>query len=142
MTTDNFVERILSEYEKVTTREDTERAVLKDCIISDISSTDLRGALTRKLAARILHCSLQRLTDEPDDDWGPARNFKDIYDCRVCANAVAQVSVKGIMVPVAEDLFGMTEILSDSEAETAILRLFDSSKRVTIVLGLKNLGNR
>ena len=139
MTTDSFVERILSEYEKTETRacNETERSVLRDRIVSDIPLTDLEGALTRKLAARILHCSLQRLTDEKDDDWGQARNFKDIYDCRVCANAVAQVTVKGIMEPMSSDVFGMTEVLSDSDAETAILRLFDSSKRITNLLGFK-----
>ena len=143
MTTDIFVERILTEYETENGHrmKASERAAAREFILADVPKDAVPGAPTRKLAALILYRSLQRLTDEPDDDWGLARNFKDIYDCRVCANAVAQVSVKGILAPLAEDCFGMTQILSDSEAERAVFRLFDSSERITNLLELQTVGN-
>ena len=143
MTTDIFVERILNEYENESCHrmKAPERAAAREFILADVPKDAVPVAPTRKLAALILYRSLQRLTDEPDDDWGMARNFKDIYDCRVCANAVAQVSVKGILEPLAEDCFGMTETLSDSDAEKAVLRLFYSDKRVTNLLEFQTEGN-
>ncbi|MBO4679450.1 MAG: hypothetical protein J5626_07250, partial [Lachnospiraceae bacterium] len=132
MTADSFVELILKEYGTSRGRElkAVEKATSRDYIVSDVSGEQLSGEVTGKLAALILYKSLQRLTDEKDDDWGPARNFKDIYDCRVCANAVAQVFVKGIMEPLSSDEFGMTRTLTDEESETSVKRLFERTKRV------------
>ena len=137
MTTDTFVEAILDEYDNSTGRhlKAGERAASREFIVADVPHDDLGREVSAKLAALIIHRSLQRLTDEKDDDWGQARQFKDIYDCRVCANAVAQVSVKGILEPVSKDEFGMTRILSDEELKKAVLRVFDGSKRVTNLLG-------
>ena len=138
MITDSFVELILDEYEVFLGHrlKSTERAVAKVFIGSDISEDSRSGDVTRKLAALILHKSLQRFTEEEDDDWGFARNFKDIYDCRVCANAVAQVSVKGILPPVSKNEFGMVVILSEKELRDAAERLFFPRKRVTKLLEL------
>lgn len=137
MITDDFVECILDEYEAagLCRLGSAERAAAKEYLESDIPADNLLGAVNRKLAALILHKSLQRLTEEKDEDWGPARQFKDIYDCRVCANAVAQVSAKGILPPIAIDEFGMTEILTEKELKTAAERLFCLQKRVTKLLG-------
>ena len=137
MTTDSFVERILNGYETLNSHRlrASERAAAREFILADVPKDAVPEVPTRKLAALILYRGLQRLTDESDEDWGNARNYKDIYDCRVCANAVAQLSVKGIMEPLAADLFGMTEMISDSDAEEAALRLFDNSKRSINPLG-------
>ena len=139
MTADRLVERILNEYENTAGHrlKASERAASREYLVSDIPRESLSVDVTRKLAALTLYRSLQRLTDEKDDDWGTATNFKDIYDCRVCANAVAQMSVKGIMQPLSADEFGMTGILPDEEAENAVKRLFDGSKRLTNLLGFK-----
>jgi len=143
MTADKFVECVLDEYEAFCGNGliAAERAVLREFLLADVPNDSLSSEITAKLSALILHRSLHRLTDEKDDDWGPARRFKDIYDCRVCANAVAQVSVKGIFEPLAEDEFGMARVLTDREAKEAVLRLFDRTKRVTILLELKTIGN-
>ena len=143
MTTDDFVEFILNEYEAFLGHrlKSAERAIAKEYIESDIPRESLSGIVTRKLAAMILHKSLQRLTGEPDEDWGAARHFKDIYDCRICANAVAQVSIKGILPPVFDDRFGMTEILADEEQKKAAERLFYPQKRLTKLLELEKDGN-
>lgn len=54
--------------------------------------------LLRRQAARILHEFIRKECRETDEeDWGAARELADLYDCRVCANHVAQVYVKGIM---------------------------------------------
>ena len=138
MITDNFVECILDEYEAVLRKrlDSTERAAAKEYIESDIPEDNRFSVVNRKLAAMILHKSLQRFTDEKDEDWGAARKFKDRYDGRVCANAVAQVSVKGILPPVSDDEFGMIGTLSEKELKTATERLFYPQKRVTKLLEL------
>ncbi len=55
--------------------------------------------LLRKNAARILHMYMLKVLKEPDEaSDGPSRKvLRDIFDCRVCANHVAQVYDKGIM---------------------------------------------
>ena len=55
--------------------------------------------LLRKNAARILHMYMLKVLKEPDEATdGPSwKVLRDIFDCRVCANHVAQVYDKGIM---------------------------------------------
>ena len=78
--------------------------------------------LTRKICAVILHGYLQRTLKEKDEiDISPAMVLKDIYDCRICANHIAQVYVKGIMEEgkrVADIvLFDLDKNVSGEEAE-------------------------
>jgi hypothetical protein len=77
---------------------------------------------------------MQRLTREEDEDWGIAKGFRDIYDCRVCANAVAQVAVKGILPPETDIFFGMTDILTDEKALETVIRLYNKAQRITKLL--------
>ena len=54
--------------------------------------------VTRKHIARILHMFLLKekgICDLPD--IGGAGVLRDLYDCRVCANHVAQIYLRGIM---------------------------------------------
>ena len=55
--------------------------------------------MDRKSAATLIHIFLREVLKEPDEaSDGPSRRvLRDIYDCRVCANHVAQVYDKGIM---------------------------------------------
>ena len=54
--------------------------------------------LTRKLCAKIIHEYLQRYMHEPDETSIERAYFiKDLFDCRICANHIAQVYLKGIM---------------------------------------------
>ena len=55
-------------------------------------------AVVRKKAAKILHMYLLNVMHVKDeDDISPASIMKDLYDCRVCVNHIAQVYLKGIM---------------------------------------------
>lgn len=54
-------------------------------------------AITRKNAARICHMYLLKVMKVSDLDISGAAAIKDLYDCRVCANHVAQVYMRGIM---------------------------------------------
>ena len=53
--------------------------------------------ITRKNAARICHMYLLKVMNVTDLDISGARSLRDLYDCRVCANHIAQVYMRGIM---------------------------------------------
>lgn len=83
-----------------------------------------KRAVERRAAARIVHEFLRREWGEQDEaDWGNARKLKDLYDCRVCANHVAQVYAKGIMQGKKSDVFGMREGITEAEANEIAERM-------------------
>ena len=54
--------------------------------------------VTRKTVARIIHMYLIKEHCVPDlPDIRKAEVLRDLYDCRICANHVAQVYLRGIM---------------------------------------------
>lgn len=53
--------------------------------------------ITRKNAARICHMYLFKVMNVRDLDIKGAEDLKDLYDCRACANHIAQVYLRGIM---------------------------------------------
>ena len=53
--------------------------------------------ITRKNVARISHMYLLKVSGLSDLDMSGAKGLKDLYDCRVCANHIAQVYMRGIM---------------------------------------------
>ena len=65
----------------------------------DIHSLD--EAIDRRTAARILHMYRRKVLGISDvPDISPAYNLRDLFDCRVCANHIAQVVLQGVMEPV------------------------------------------
>ena len=81
--------------------------------------------ITKKIAARLIHEFMLNILKMQDQDWGEAAKLKDIYDCRVCSNAIAQVYVRGIIPASAENVFGLGETLTVETAEE-VLRRFAS----------------
>lgn len=87
--------------------------------------------LQRKDAARIVHEYMKRVLMEKDfDDISAAAVLRDIYDCHVCVNHVAQVYLKGIMdaKTVAKNkeeflIFGNNDFVTKKEAGEIISRL-------------------
>lgn len=73
--------------------------------------------LTRKICARLIHEFMFNVLKVPDVEWKKAGNLRDIYDCRVCANAIAQVYERGIMDESSEKVFGLNELVSHGEAQ-------------------------
>ena len=51
----------------------------------------------RKNVARICHMYLLKVMKVNDLGISGAKDLKDLYDCRVCANHIAQVYMRGIM---------------------------------------------
>ena len=97
-----------------------ESKAFSDYVSGMFSAGALNDSLNRKDAARLIHLFLYMILGENDLDWGEYAELKDIYECRICANAIAQVCVKGIMVPAEENIFGGLTEVSDEEAEELI----------------------
>ncbi|MCR4832538.1 MAG: hypothetical protein K5900_03090 [Butyrivibrio sp.] len=61
-----------------------------------IEAPDLE--VTRSDAARILHLFVKNVLEIRDiEDITPAGVLRDLYDCRVCVNHIAQVYLRGLM---------------------------------------------
>lgn len=76
--------------------------------------------IDRRSAARILHNFMRivlGIKDEPD--ISKAYVLKDLFDCRVCANHIAQVYLKGVMKEVNIDgliIFDVYGKVTESDA--------------------------
>lgn len=99
--------------------------------LEDKDATGWKKAVERRDAARIIHEFLRReLKEKDENDWQGAEQLKDLYDCHICVNHVAQVYAKGIMEPAeGRDIFGMRRELTEQEAELIVLRIFSREKR-------------
>lgn len=88
--------------------------------------------INRMTAARILHQFLRlELQEQDEDNWQPAKQLKDLYDCPHCVNHVAQMYVKGIMPPAEPEVFGMNQNISYEEAEDILQKaLWTDRKRM------------
>lgn len=120
--------------------------------LADVNQTSENGAsvladipeevdITRKQAAIIVHEYLKKIIKENDEsDVSRAAQLRDLYDCRICVHHIEQVYCKGIMKPLIDHkaakeanlpvIFGGNEVLSESEADDIVERLYDKSKRV------------
>lgn len=86
--------------------------------------------LERRATAAILHRFLRTEANEPDEtDWDRATVLVDLYECRVCADHIAQVYLKGIMTPVDSNRFGTHEIVTIAEANEFIDKTIYPEKR-------------
>ena len=87
--------------------------------------------LNRQSAARIVHqflrieCNLQDI-----EDITPATILKDLYNCRVCANHIAQIYLRGIMKAMeyqadnqTVQIFNHLETISQHEAEEILTNI-------------------
>jgi len=95
-----------------------------DTIHGTFSGQQLKDPALRRDAARILHLFLLQVLKLPDKDWGRYAGLKDLYDCRICANAIAQVCVRSLMQPVSRREFGALQPLLAEEAAAAIENVF------------------
>ena len=82
-------------------------------------------AVVRKKAAKIFHMYLLNVMQVKDeDDISHASVMKDLYDCRVCVNHIAQVYLKGIMkaheYPGGLILFDSDVEITEAEVKEAL----------------------
>lgn len=85
----------------------------------DLSDPD--EAIERRSVAEILHNYIRIILQIKDEeDIKEAYILKDLFDCRVCANHIAQVYLKGIMDATDVDglhIFNVFGKVSEEEAE-------------------------
>ncbi|MBO4863401.1 MAG: hypothetical protein J5517_03495 [Eubacterium sp.] len=91
--------------------------------------------LDRRTAARLIHMYMKVVKRVEDlKDITPAYELRDLFDCRVCANHVAQVYLRGIMpgVKVGDiEIFDVYKDVSREEAED-ILKQFSNINNVIL----------
>ena len=85
--------------------------------------------LSRKICARIIHEFMLNVLQIPDVEWKSAAQLKDIYDCRVCANAISQVYERGIMPESEEKAFGLNKTVSKEEAKRYVELLLSKPEK-------------
>ncbi|MBO7426910.1 MAG: hypothetical protein J6U23_14670 [Clostridiales bacterium] len=92
------------------------------------------SVLTRKSCAKIIHEYLQKYMHEPDEIGIEKAYFiRDLFDCRTCANHIAQVYLKGIMDVFVIDkdliLFMPEKEVDEKELSEYIKRVKDPQTR-------------
>ena len=92
--------------------------------LEDIDERHPESLLNRQTAARIIHQFMVVELHVPDiADISAAEKLRDLYTCRVCANHIAQVYVRGIM--------GAEEVLSSDAAATQSILIFNHLGRMS-----------
>ena len=100
----------------------------------DKSDEEKDAVLTRKMCAKIIHEYLQKSMHEPDEIGIEKAYFiKDLFDCRTCANHIAQVYLKGIMDVFVIDkdliLFMPEKEVDEVQLNEYVNRALDPEKR-------------
>ncbi len=124
MTLEEFADRLAEASQGAN---DADITAFRRDISGTFSKIEMSEPPTRKNAARLLRLYLLNVVHEPDEDWGKYKDLKDIYDCRICANAIAQVCIKGLMKPVKRNEFGVNLPLTDEEAEETLKTIYNKT---------------
>ncbi len=137
MTVEAFIDEILEGTEDLKVGRDEESSEEK---ISDFwkqvnslySGEMMTQPLNKKTAARICHIFMKGVLNLSDVDWQEAAKLRDIYECRVCANAIAQVYERGIIPPRDNDVFGVNDVMPDgmiADIINSLYRIRDNAMR-------------
>ncbi|WP_044917091.1 hypothetical protein [Butyrivibrio sp. WCE2006] len=136
MNIEEFIDFIITEYESGKSKE-SEKAFQENNdfireeqlnkfwknVMALFSEKMIKEKVSRKNAARILYAFYKDVYNESDIDWGSSKKLKDIYECRVCANAIAQMYDNGILESATKEYFGLNDILSSDELMKSALKL-------------------
>ncbi len=120
VTLHEFADALTALSDRITGVGSAEKAAFEEFLRSSFPAAAYDLPLPRKDAARLLHVFLYRVCGEADLDWGEAADLADVYDCRICANAIAQVCVRGILRPDRKGIFEGERFLSEAEAAEAL----------------------
>ncbi len=125
ITEKRFFDKLIEEYTEQTGQDISAEGLgyYLEYFLDNYPPEKLELKLSRKIAARIAHEFMLNVLKIPDQDWGEASKLKDIYDCRVCSNAIAQVYTRGVVEAAEVGRFGLNDIVSESQAERIISKL-------------------
>ena len=105
------------------------------CRITDGYMID--DMLDRRAAAKITHLYIRDVLGIIDlDNINPAEILRDLYDCRVCVNHIAQIYLRGIMDAIKMEsatgdpfyIFDGRKAVSEKEAEQIVDRVIGRLK--------------
>ena len=125
MNSKEFTYKLISKYEKLTGQSlsTNDIGLYLTEIIDGRGNALFELQLTKRQAARISYEFMKNALKLKDEDWKDAGKLKDIYDCKVCANPIAQCYVRGVISPLSYDLFGSDEIIGSDEAEMILNKI-------------------
>ena len=83
----------------------------------------IKMPVSKKNAARILYALSRDVMHQKALDWTRAKKLRDIYECRVCAEAIAQMVEREIITCSGEDIFGINDLMTDEELKTAVKKI-------------------
>lgn len=128
MNSQEFAQKLISLYQKENDRELTYEALgpyLCEIIESDAGAYKM--PLRKNTMARILHEFYKNILQMEDLDWQDAGKFPDIYDCKVCANSLAQCYVRGLITPRKHSenswILGADDLVSDIEIKEILKKI-------------------
>lgn len=111
--------------------------------LEEIDESQPDTILDKRAAARISHLFMKiELGIKDLENIEAAKELKDLYNCRVCANHIAQVYVRKIMEAcdfettdesgnfIIIKLFNMLETVSDKEAAEIIKRIVELKNKI------------
>ncbi len=112
---DKFIEMLVS-FSGISKEELLQKGVLETGDLSESFEE-----IDRRSVARILHNFMRIVLGIKDEsDISKAYVLKDLFDCRVCANHIAQVYLKGVMKEVNIDgliIFDVYGKVTESDVE-------------------------
>lgn len=86
--------------------------------------------IERRNAARIVHEFLRiELREQDERDIRKANVLTDLYDCKVCANHIAQVYLKGIMPSKEPARFQLLMKIDENEMHDIVRKMFEMTPR-------------
>lgn len=113
---------------------DTIKRIRLKGILEEYDIINLNEPIDRKSAARIVHGYIRIELNIPDlSDISKASVLRDLYDCRICVNHIAQVYLRGLMegksIPDMSEkgfwIFDSKGFFTQEEASILIDRLKD-----------------
>ena len=129
MTEKEFFDLLLTKYsEEISEDLPGELGYYLEYFLDNYPPEKLELPATKKVAARLIHEFMLNVFKWEDQDWANAAELKDIYDCRVCSNAIAQVYVRGIIREASPNVFGLNNTLSLEEGTEIIDRFLAMAK--------------
>lgn len=86
--------------------------------------------IERRNAARIVHEFLRiELKEQDERNIRKANVLTDLYDCKVCANHIAQVYLKGIMPSKEPTRFQLLMKIDENEMQDIVCKMFEMTPR-------------
>ncbi|WP_408069890.1 hypothetical protein [Butyrivibrio sp. JL13D10] len=123
MSVEEFIDYVIDEYVAVHPGENDDIGHFWKEAMGLFSEAMLKMPVSKKNASRILYALSKDVMHQRALDWRRAKKLRDIYECRVCAEAIAQMVERGAITCAREDIFGINDLMTDEELQTAVKKM-------------------